>query len=194
MNRRGLLIFVESSLELAFYRTVVLTILNQKKSSIVEDPLIIYKIINRIGNHQNSANRIYQKQIIIDYPEVPFDVILCHDSSVYKFSPKLPLDWEFVESDLIGAGVQHVDHIIANKSIEDWFLLDYPGVLDFLNLPQDTILPEGDGITKFKSLYNKTNNVYVRGSESDALVQYLAINKITSIIHKQLRPLINHLK
>jgi hypothetical protein len=191
MIRRGLLIFVESSLELAFYRSVVLTIQGQKKSLMAEDPLIIYKIINRIGNHQNSAIRIYQKQVSIDYPETPFDVILCHDSSIYKFSPKPPTDWKLVESDLKVAGVQHVDHIIANKSIEDWLLIDYPGVLNFLNLPLDTILPEGDGITKFKCLYNKTNNVYVRDSESDALVQYLDINKITSMIHKQLRPLIN---
>lgn len=190
MSNRGLLIFVEGSFELAFFKAVVKAIQDQNTSPIVKHPLIIYKQLSRIGDHQNNAIRIFRSQVLIDYSGVSFDVILCHDSTIVEFSPKPPIDWRLVRNKLISAGAKRVYHILADKTIEDWILLDYYGVLRYLNLPQDTIISGNDGITKLRNLYKKANNVYLKGGESNALVEHLDITKINANIHNKIKPLI----
>lgn len=192
MSARGILIYVEGDTEVAFYKAVVQNLKPGDTTSVMY-PKIIFRNARGIGNFQNKAARVFKNQVLIDYPGIAFDVALCYDTDVFEYSSKPPINWGLVEADLISAGANRVYHIKAKKTIEDWFLLDYPGVLKYLRLPLDTRLPSGDGIHKIQSLFKKSNKVYVKGANLDGFIDQLDIVKIIDGISKELKPLIRGL-
>lgn len=186
----GLLIYVEGDTEILFYKAVVQA-LRARGTGLYEK--IVFKNAKGIGNFQNKAARVFKNQVLIDHPGLMFNVALCYDTDVFEYSRKPPVDWAIVENDLKNAGAQNVYHIKAKKSIEDWFLIDYPGVLTYLRLPQETRLPNGNGIHQLETLFKKVNKVYVKGSHIVGFVEHLDIQKIITGAKKELKPMIKDL-
>lgn len=189
---RGILIFVEGDTEIEFIKALV-QCLQQQNPQITRQQRIIYRNAKGIRNFQNKVFRIFKNQVLRDNPGITFDVVLCYDTDAFEYAQKPPVDWKLVEADLKRAGTHQVIHIRARHSIEDWFLKDYAGVLTFLRLPQDTLLPGGTGIQKLKILFKKANKVYVKGSSLKGFIQQLDMNKIVYEITGELKPLIRAL-
>lgn len=192
MSSRGILIYVEGDTEVAFYKAVVQALKSGDTTSVMYQK-IIFRNARGIGNFQNKAARVFRNQVLINHPGIIFDVALCYDTDVFQYSRKPPINWRLVEIDLISAGANHVYHIKAKKTIEDWFLLDYPGVLKYLKLSLDTRSPSGDGIHIIQSLFKKANKLYVKGANLDGFIDQLDIVKIINGINKELKPLIRGL-
>lgn len=189
MNARRLLIYVANDTEQAFYEAVIRSIKQQNINPNTEYPSIIFKNIS--GILQNKIPTSFRKQVLLDNNSFLYEVILCYDSVAHEFAPKPTTDWKMVEQDLLCAGAHHVYHIKANSSIEDWFMHDHNGILRYLELPQGTVLPKGNGITKLCGLYKMVNNVYIKDSKLNGFVEQLNIHKIVAVINHELKPLIN---
>lgn len=192
MSSRGLLIYVEGDTEVAFYNALVQALKPENATS-NRYHKIIFRNAKGIGNFQSKVARVFKNQVLRDHPEFIFDVALCYDTDVFEYARKPPIDWRLVEKDLVYEGAINVYHIKAKKSIEDWFLMDYPGVLKYLRLPPETRLPNGDGIQKIQSLFKKANKPYVKGSNLEGFIDQLDIDKIIAGARKELKPLIRGL-
>ena len=57
---------------------------------------------------------------------------------------KPPINWSEVEAAFKENGVRNVIHIRAERSIEDWFLLDVDGIISFLRLSKKTKVSGGE--------------------------------------------------
>lgn len=65
-------------------------------------------------------------------------MFLCIDHDVFEFSKKPPFNRCEVQKSLQEEGAVKVTYIIAKQSIEEWFLYDLEGVINYLHLPKTT--------------------------------------------------------
>lgn len=95
---------------------------------------------------------------------------------------------------LIQNGAEKVIHIRAEKSIEDWFLLDMEGIKRFLKLKSD-VQPNGaNGYEKLKFLFKKANKIYTKGQEVNGFIQVLDIGMISKKVSTGLELLYTELE
>jgi len=94
-----------------------------------------------------------------------------------------------VKKILLQNGARKVEFIKAQKSIEDWFLIDYPGIIKYLRLPSRTPKEAGTGLTVLKKLFIKAHRIYSKGGKADGLIEHLDITKIKTHICPSLRTL-----
>lgn len=108
------------------------------------------------------------------------------------YSKKPPIDKNDVKKALLDAGAKKVEYLIAHKSIEDLFLYDSNGVLEYLGLPQSTKYPhQNSGQENLKILFSKANKVYVKGEKTEGLIEKLDITKILDKGCSTFKPLCN---
>ena len=121
-------------------------------------------------------------------------VAVCYDTDVFGYVQRPKINWKEVEKLLIDDGAHKVIHIKAEKSIEDWFLIDKEGIKRFLKLSPD-IEPQGsNGYEKLKYLFKKANKIYAKkGREVNGLVQALDIGLISREVMKGLELLYKEL-
>lgn len=186
---RGIVFFVEGYTEIEFIKALV-QCLQQKSTESRRNLKIEYKNAKGIGNYQQKVLRVFKNKIFRENPNITFDVVFCYDTDVFEYSRKPPVDWRTLETELMKEGAHKVVHIRAKYSIEDWFLKDYNGVLEFLRLPKKTSLPDGRGLKKLQSLFKKVNRVYLKGSKVDGFIQKLDMDKIVASLEQELAPLI----
>jgi len=70
----------------------------------------------------------------------------------------------------------------ADRTIEDWILIDAKGVLDFLNLPSDTKIDGKTGKKKLERLYNKKGKTYIDRDDTADLIARLDMGKILNTL------------
>lgn len=187
MSSSGVVIFVEGDTELEFYKRVVDHLSNNQRTEVK----ILFRTVKGVGNYQRKVPRIFEKDILPNNPTLTFHVILCYDTDVFEFASKPPVNWRKVEADLNKLGAKTVGHVKARKSIEDYFLEDYPGVLKYLKLPKNTPIPAGkNGIDKMKILFKRANKPYVKGAHLKELIEHLDIDKIVRARQSDFVPLI----
>lgn len=185
-------LFVEGPTEVEFYKAVISKVRSQMDTPF--DCKIKYIDMKGIGNYKDTALRKFNS-LKNESKGKDILVFLCIDSDVFEFSKKPPLNKEKLKKALCAAGAKKVTYIIAKKSIEDWFLCDLPGVLDYLHLPSNTTRPSSkSGQEDLKKLFSKANKIYVKGNKTEGFIEKLDILKIINSICSSIKPLCSALK
>lgn len=179
-------LFVEGDTEIEFYKALI----NDIKTTTSKPFRIPMEYVNLkgIGNYKKDALRKFGN-IKNKYPNADIYVFLCFDEDVFYYSKKPPVVMQEVKRSLLSAGAKSVKNIKANKSIEDWFLIDISGVLKFLRLSASTPQGQGKGLEKVQALFKKANRVYVKGSHVKGFVKALDMALIRKNICTSLKPL-----
>ena len=181
-----LVLFVEGQTEVEFYKALIKYIREIHTDKKLEHK-IIYRSIDGTGGYKKEVNRIFLKEILPKVEGCQVTVALCYDTDVFGYVQKPRINWNEVEKILKDDGAHKVLHIKAEKSIEDWFLIDKEGIKHFLKLNSD-IEPQGtNGYEKLKFLFKRANKVYTKKSrEVKGLVQALNIGLISRGVEKSL--------
>jgi len=186
MKEKIIALFVEGPTEIEFYTSVVKFIHDKMGNSY--DCSFKWFDMHGIGNYKTIVLRKFNA-LQISKTDADIFAILCIDTDVFEFSKKPPLDKSEIKKDLINAGAKNVIFIEAKTSIEDWFLIDFDGVLSYLRLPKSTKRPEGNGQQALKKLFKKANKLYVKGEKTEGFINKLDISKIVLASCKALSPL-----
>lgn len=184
-----LVFIVEGDTEIEFYKQVVA---NARKLHPAGrfDTNIEYKNIKGVGCFKNIALRKFTKEIKPKYgDDCEFTIVLCSDTDVFDYSPKPPIKWNEVIKDFEKNRNTKVIHVQAKRSIEDWFLYDIEGILQFLNLGRNTKVSGKNGYEKLQNLYKQANKVYFKGIQCNGMIKHLDIEKIANAVKEQLNPI-----
>lgn len=180
--------FVEGSTDLEFYKELVKYIRNKSMTGKLQHK-IIYRNVKGIGGYKKEVNRIFTKEILPKIQGDEITVVLCYDTDVFGYVQKPRINWKEIEGMLINDGANQVIHVKAEKSIEDWFLIDIDGVCDFLKIDKQSSVSGKNGYEKLKQLFRKGNKIYNKGVEVKGFIQALDIGSICEKISKQINVL-----
>ena len=184
-----LALFVEGDTEVEFYKQVVANARKLCRDGKF-DTNIEFRNVGGVGGFKNIALRKFTKDIKPKYEnDCEFTIVLCSDTDVFDFAQKPPIKWEDVKESFKSHGATKVIHVQAKRSIEDWFLYDLEGILEFLRLAQNTKVSGANGYDKLKYLYKQANKVYYKGIHSNDMIKRLNIDKISKAVKEQLNPL-----
>ena len=170
-----LTVFVEGDTEADFYKKMIASIrrnLGKGKCNVE------IKNVKGVGNYQSHVCRIFDHSGKKKYPGYNYIVVLCYDTDVFQYSRKPPVDWNAVIKALSDKGADKIEQIRAEKSIEDWFLLDSAGLKRFLKLPAKTSISAYKGQKGLVQLFQKANKSYIKGVQCKGLVDALDMEKI----------------
>lgn len=172
------LLFVEGDTEVDFYNKMK-EHLRHKLGGKLACEVKIHNL-KGVGQYQNTAQRIFEKRIKVDYPpeEYRYHVFLCYDTDVFEYEKKPPVDWSKVIKMLKEHGAHEVLRVKAKTSIEDWFLLDIEGLRSFLKIPRKVKLSGYKGQNGLRQLFLKANRTYIKGIRCAGLVDALDMNVI----------------
>ena len=179
------IIFVEGYTEVEFYKSLVRTIRSINGDTL--PCLVETKNLKGIGNYKKDILASFKK-LKKKHPDCKYHIFLCYDTDAFEFQRKPPVDWRKIKQDLEKEHADTIHLVPAEKSIEDWFLIDTEGVLKYLKLPSSTKMPKGTGQKVIKSLFKKSNKIYVKGKAAD-LIEYLDIKKILVNIYSNIKNL-----
>lgn len=119
-------------------------------------------------------------------------VFLCYDDDIFagKQYPPTKINVKKIEKKLISYKAKKVYHIVASESIEDFILLDFEGILKFLNL-KDIKKAKYRGVNGLKNLFRLANKSYIKGAKCEKLLDALDFNIIEKGICNQLCEICN---
>ena len=184
-------LFVEGPTEIEFYKAVIKHIRALKNSPF---PCSIeYIDMKGIGNYKNLALRKFN-DLQKKNPDKEIYPFMCIDSDAFELSKKPPFNKQEVSKALRDAGAKSPQYIVAKQSIEDWFLYDLQGVLEYLRLNKRTKRPKGTGQNVLKELFKRANKVYLKGNKCEGFIDKLDISKIMDKCCGELKPLCKSLK
>lgn len=118
-----LVLFVEGQTEVEFYKALIKYIRECHVDKKLEHK-VIYRSIDGIGGYKKEVNRIFLKEVLPKVEGYQITVALCYDTDVFGYVQKPKINWKEVEKLLKDDGAHRVLHIKAEKSIEDWFLIE----------------------------------------------------------------------
>ena len=175
-KEKVVVIFIEGETEIEFYKRLV---------SIVRDHcggrlMCSVEPINAsgIGQYKDKVLRIFEKRIKRKYPNGEFHIALCYDHDVFEMGKNPPVNWYEVKRAFLDNGANDVQFIKAVHSTEDWFLCDIEGILQYLHLPINMKLPNGNGYERLKVLFKRGKKIYIKGKSNGNFVQALDVEKI----------------
>ncbi len=179
-NKTLVCIYTEGATDKVFYDILIEHIREKSNKKFNVDEIKKYNIAG-IGNFKtkliNKFNRETKASKYKNYKKI---VVLCYDKDVFELINQTPpVDWKIVERELKASGASKVIHLVAEKSIEDIFLLDIDNILKFLKLSKNISKKlSGNGFEKLRFLYKKANKIYVKGTKVEEFVYKLDIDKI----------------
>ena len=201
-NKKIVLIVTEGETDDLFYRKIM-DILKKKilgNRFCVDD--LDYICIKGFGNFDSKLISLYKahvKKICSEFnknedkvkaKDIEKYVFLCYDHDVFEGKKKPPIDWKKIEKELRKIKGTNVYHIVANRMIEDFILLDFDGVLRFLRISKSKINPKNyKSLEGLKKLYKLANKAYIKGEKSESLINHLDFELIESKICSQLSQL-----
>ncbi|MCL2873473.1 MAG: hypothetical protein FWE29_00920 [Defluviitaleaceae bacterium] len=167
----AIVLVVEGDTDKYFYDSFLDKFEYRRKLSNIE-----FKIINvkGIGNFKKDSLRKCEYYLLHKKKkDIPTYIFLCYDSDIFtrKFAQNPPFDYDNLKKGLSKLqDVQEVYNIIAEESIEDWFLFDLESVCKYLNIRsiQHKALKGNSGEDKLKHLFKKADKVYNKGSNPDS--------------------------
>ncbi len=189
MKKKIIVLYVEGETEDEFYNRVKEYLKNKSNDN------YIIKVICVKSNSRFSNKLInkFKNEIINKYTKEEKVVCLCYDSDGYEFGKHPSFDAKKLDKSLKELGTKKVIHIVANKSIEDFIMIDEDSVKKFLNLPKNIKAKGKNGLEKIKDLYSKANRTYFKGSKTAGLINSLEIDKICDSICPELSELCNEM-
>lgn len=195
MNRKRLLVIAtEGETDAEFYKKVLSTIkLNNDRINFNFDKIDYICAQGISGFAKKIPNKFKNKFATVEFANYEKIVCLCYDLDVFSLEQKPPVDRDKLENDLKAIGVDQVIHIKADKTIEDFFLIDIEGIKRFLRLPRRYKLPNKSGLELLKQMFKDASKTYFKGERVSGLVDALDICLILTKICKQLSVLCNEL-
>lgn len=186
-NEKVVVIFIEGETEIEFYKRLVSVMRDYCGGRLTcsVEPINA----SGIGQYKDKVLRVFEKRIKKKYPHGEFHVALCYDQDVFEMGKNPPVKWQEVKNAFLDNGANEVQLIKAVHSIEDWFLCDPAGILQYLHLPANTKLPSGSGYDRLKALFKKGRKIYIKGKTSGNFVQSLDIEKILLTNCRDISPL-----
>lgn len=175
-KEKVVVIFIEGDTEIEFYKEIIKIMRKHcggKLACSVET-----ENAAGIGQYKRKVLRIFEKRIKPKYPNAEFYVALCYDQDVFEMGKNPPVNWSALKKEFIQNGAKEVCLVKAVNAIEDWFLYDTEGVLQYLKLPKDTKVSGSSGPNKLETLFKKANRVYIKGHRTAGFVQALDVEKI----------------
>ncbi|MCI8351958.1 MAG: hypothetical protein HFJ86_12490 [Oscillospiraceae bacterium] len=175
-EEKVVVIFIEGETEIEFYKRLV-NIMRAHcggRLTCSVEPIDA----SGIGKYKNKVLRIFEKRIKTKHPNGKFYIALCYDQDVFEMTKNPPINWQEVKRAFLDDGATDVRLIKAVHSLEDWFLCDAEGVFQYLNLPANTKLPNGNGYERLKVLFKKGKKIYIKGKTNGDFVKALNMEKI----------------
>lgn len=186
-KERLVTLFVEGATEVEFYKELINKLHGKNGGKL--GCKIIYRNVKGVGNYKKRVVRIMEKEIIQKNPDCEYVAVLCYDTDVFHLQAKPPVKWSEVIKELKHLGVSQVLQLQADRSIEDWFLIDREGLRAFLKLPKSFKMKKYTGLQGLQDLFERSNKTYIKGGECKGLVKALDMDKILSQICPQLQKL-----
>lgn len=181
-----IVLFVEGDTEIEFYKALISHLRKKNKSPFTCN--FEYKNMRGVGNYKNDALRRLN-DVKSKYPDNEIYAFLCFDTDAFELAKKPPVDMNDVKQKLRENGAHAVSFVKAKKSIEDWFLLDFDGVIKYLRLPAKTPREKGSGQAVLQKLFKKARRVYIKGGNTGDFIDHLNIETIEIQICSALKPL-----
>lgn len=179
-------LFVEGPTEVEFYKAVVI-----ESHRLMGTPYpceIEYVDMKGIGRYKSDAVRKF-RTLKSKHPGKEIYVFLCIDHDVFEFAKKPPINKALLQKTLQDEGAKKVVYVVANQSIEEWFLCDLEGIISFLRLPKSTKRPKGNGQHSLEKLFKTANRLYLKGTKTEGFIEKLNIRKIMATNCAALKPL-----
>ena len=193
----GLAFIVEGATDKIFYREYLSQLCKRSSFGFVKDDNsqedcfhIVFPVgqvtvmLNSVGSVTQMANSAtwFHRVCIDEYHNGKWTVFLCYDTDGYDadISKFYEGDWGRLRKTIKPLADRVID-LAAKADIEDIILCDLPGVLSFLELPDDTLIPSGNkGKTRLKKLYRMvaSNKVYHSGERARSLIANLDMARI----------------
>lgn len=188
MNKKHICLFVEGDTEIVFYKELVKYI-HMKTENKFNFSIDFYNI-KGIGNFKVRACR-KMRNIINTSKKNKEDhyVILCVDNDVFEFSEYPPVNLEETLVGIKNAGAVDTTKVVAEQSIEDWFMYDKEGILNYLGLQINIKNKYNVGIKNIEYFFKLKNKVYIKGKKAEGFIEALDMKKILSNICNQIKPL-----
>lgn len=191
LNNKVLVIVTEGETDEVFYKKILEVLKLKTPNNYFLVDKIDHICIKGFGKFDSKLNNILKdrvKKYKKRYEYTQIDVFLCYDNDVFIGKKNPPINWDKIEKCLYSNGANHVYHIVADKAIEDFILMDFNGVLRYLNI-KNTKNNDYKGHEGLKKLFKKTGKAYIKGSRCDGLLSSLDFGIIEKSICNQLNPL-----
>ena len=192
-KKRCVMIFTEGETEIEFYDYLINKVKENNNVEKFNADKIIKKTLKGISKFDKKLINKFQYDILPKYGDYEITVFLCYDTDVFEDCQKPVVDWQKVEKELLNYGVKKVNHIKANKCIEDIFLLDIPGICKYLNIDPIKNINGINGVDKMKKLFLKGNRIYQKGYKCEGFIKHLDIDYILKKKRDMFEPLIDEL-
>ncbi|MDD4156512.1 MAG: hypothetical protein PHY08_08075 [Candidatus Cloacimonetes bacterium] len=187
-------IVTEGETDEEFYKKVVGQLRQNFDGQQFKVDKLDYYCAKGIGNFAKKIPNTYKNKIVSKYPEQDKIVFLCYDTDVFDFSLKPPINKNKLAKDLKALGAKKIYHIKADKTIEDFFLVDSTGIINFLRLGKKyKVNKSHKGLDLLKKMYKDANKTYFKGEKTEGLIDALNLNLIMGSICKQLSNLCKEL-
>ena len=191
LNNKIAVIVTEGETDELFYKKL-LGVLRQKtanKKFAVDK--IEYICIKGFGKFDSKLNNTF-KRLVSNYKkenkDVKIYVFLCCDRDVFIGKKNPPINWNKIEKELKRNKADSVNHIIADRSIENFILLDFESILKFLNL-KNVKKNDYKGLDGLKRLFKKAGKGYIKGNRAEDLLNAVDFNVIEKKLCVQIKPL-----
>lgn len=182
-------IFCEGATEEEFYKSLVAHIRKQWGGRL--HCKIEYKNLEGIGNYKSKLQNYFENNICVKYIGYTIKAALCYDTDVFQAYRIKPVDWQIIDKKLRQLGADEVIHVRAEKSIEDWFLLDADGLRKYLGLPKKFKMIGYKGLTGLTKLFKAAGKEYEQGKRCKDLIKALNLSTITEELGCEIDSLIS---
>lgn len=188
--KKCVVIYTEGETDEEFYNMVLDTIKLKLPDKKFNADVIEKSCIKGIAKFQKKLVNKFAKEIVKKYgKDHDITVFLCYDTDVFEFGVQPPVDRNALEKDLRNAGAKEVVHIKANRTIEDFFMYDLDGIIDFLNIKKPKRITGSAGLQKLEFLFSKANKIYQKGYKCQGFIASLDMQLIFSHICSEIKPL-----
>ena len=133
--KKCIVIYTEGETDEEFYDKVLSTIKSKIPGNRFKIDMLKKSCIKGIAKFQNKIVNKFIKEVANNYgKDYEIIVFLCYDTDVFEFGIHPPVDRVKLERDLKNSGASKVIHLKAQKSIEDFFIYDLDGIVNFLKV------------------------------------------------------------
>lgn len=176
MSNKKIAIFVtEGETDKIFYEKLLGVLRNKtpnKRFSFLKIKIISIDGFGKFESKLTSKFKKIVKENRKIEKNIEFYVFLCYDNDIFIGRKNPPINPAVIEKNLRKAGAIEIFHIVADKCIEDFFLIDFGGICKFLNL-KDERRNSYKSLAGLKKLYKKAGKAYIKGAKSETLLDHL---------------------
>lgn len=192
--KKCVIIYTEGETDDEFYKKVLSTIKSKIPGNRFKVDILKSFCITGIGKFQNKLLNKFEKEIVNKYIKThELIVVLCYDTDVFEFGVHPPINRLKLEKDLIDKGASKVIHIKAKKSIEDFFMYDLDGIINYLKIAKPKNLKGSTGLRKLETLFLNASRIYQKGHKCAGFIDSLDMNIIFPNICNEIKPLCTEL-